>query len=92
MKKNPKKFFRTEKPCRRAESAYYRANGARDPRLIILFRFCLLVGSERIDILSTASEAGGPHFRRGPVRPPGPTTASPYKGGVYILSNTLGIT
>ena len=55
MKKNPKKFFRTEKPCRRAESAYYRANCPSDMRLIILFRFCLLLGSECIDILSTAS-------------------------------------
>ena len=70
MKKKPEKFFRTEKSCRRAVRAHFRANCPSDPRLIILFRFCLLVGSERIDILSTASRAGGQHFRRGPVRSP----------------------
>ena len=87
MKKNRDFSNRTEKPCRLAESAYYRANCSSDPRLIILFRFCLLIGSERIDILSTVAPAGGgPHFCRGPVPPrPGPTTALPYKGGsIYI--------
>ena len=72
-KKNRVLKIRTENRCRRAESAYSRANGSPNPRLIILFRFWLLAGSERIDILSKAVTLVGENLLGGRCVYPGST-------------------
>ena len=70
VKNNPVFLNRNENRCRRAGLAYSRANGSRDILLMILRRFCPLIRSELIDILSTATPPVVPHFQVGPVRPP----------------------
>ena len=50
---------RIENRCRQAGRAYFRANGACAILLIILLRYCPLIRSERIDILSVAAASVG---------------------------------
>ena len=82
----------TENGCTRRSRAYYRAIGVSWTRFLILRRYWPELWCKRIDIWSTASGSAFENFHGPRCRPPGPATDLPYKGGVYILSKTWGLT
>ena len=83
-------FFKwTENSCRRAESAYSRANG----KPCHDFSFCVEIGPNHGPSASTSApdvmSRGLQNFEGPEYQPPGPATALPYTwGDYYIKLNT----